>query len=81
MTRKQNRYADQAANEARINGETITAGRNVREFIERYGHHERPADQLRSVALAARERRAEGKKWPLLIRKGSTSAVIRAERR
>ena len=45
MPRKQDRYADKAANQIRINGETITAGQNVRENAERTG--DRPVDSLR----------------------------------
>ena len=77
MTRKQDRYADKAANQTRINGETITAGRDVHEFIERFGTHERPADHLRAVARNARKRREKGD--PLWAGKGSGGAVIRAE--
>ena len=77
MTRKQDRYADKAANQARINGETITAGREVHEFIENFGSHERPADYLRAVARNARKRREKGyPMWPQT--KVSEDAVIRA---
>ena len=55
MPRKQDRYADKAANQIRINGETITAGQNVREFAERTG--DQPADSLRKGARYARQRR------------------------
>ena len=78
MTRKQDRYADKAANQTRIHGQTITAGWNVREFIEKYGTHERPAAHLRAVAHHASQWREKGK--PQLVSgKGSGPAVIRAE--
>ncbi len=60
MTRKQDRYADKAANQARVNGETITAGRNVHELLELFRTHERPADHFRGVARHAKERRLNG---------------------
>ena len=72
MPRKQDRYADKAANQTRVNGETIIAGKNVRMS----GH--RPADALRKAARYARQRRLEGEA-PLKIGIGSFAAVIRAE--
>ena len=76
MPRKQDRYADKAANQIRINGETITAGQGNREFTERTAG--RPADSLRGVARYARQKRHEGDD-PLRTGTGSIDAVIRAE--
>ena len=76
MPRKQDRYADKAANQIRINGETITAGQNVREDAESTG--DRPADSLRRVARYARQRRLEGEA-PMKVGIGSFDAVHRAE--
>ena len=74
MPRKQDRYADKAANQIRINGETITAGQNVRENAERTG--DRPADSLRRVARYAQQRRREGDD-PVRTGIGSTTEVVR----
>ncbi len=73
MPRKQDRYADKAANQIRVNGETITARQEVRDRESR-----RPADQLRRVARYARQRRLEGEA-PLRTGIGSFDAVVRAE--
>ena len=76
MPRKQDRYADKAANQIRINGETITARQDVRENAESTG--DRPADSLRRVARYARQRRREDDD-PVMSGIGSFDAVIRAE--
>ena len=73
MPRKQDRYADKAANQTRINGETIAVGKNVR-----ISGFDRPADVLRKAARYARQRRLEGDA-PLQVGIGSFDAVHRAE--
>ena len=73
MPRKQDRYADKAAKQTRINGETITAGKNVR-----MSGLDRPADVLRKAARYARQRRQEGEA-PMKVGIGSFDAVHRAE--
>ena len=73
MPRKQDLYADKAANQIRVNGESITVRQEARDRESR-----RPADQLRRVARYARQRRLEGRA-PLRTGIGSFDAVIRAE--
>ena len=73
MPRKQDRYAEKAANKIRVNGETITAGQ-----LSGYRGSERRADVLRSVARYARIRRLQGD-TPMRTGNGSIDAVIRAE--
>ena len=73
MPRKQDRYADKAAKQTRINSETIAVWKNVR-----MSGFDRPADVLRKASRYARQRRLEGDA-PLQVGISSFDAVHRAE--
>ena len=75
MPRKQDRYADKAANQIRINGETITAKRD--HPIDSSVGSQRPVDQLQKIAQHAQKRRQDGEA-PLKVGIGSFDAVFRA---
>ena len=52
--RKQNRFADKAANQLRINGETITVSEKVLDSLTIAGHPDcTPAEAMRLLAVDA----------------------------